>query len=51
MWTGAVIGKGVLDERGDLAVTLTKKTAKNVKAGTSLRLLDGTTLLAAATVA
>lgn len=49
--TGAVIGKGVLDERGDLAVTLTKKAAKKVKVGTSLRLLDGTTLLAAATVA
>lgn len=48
---GVVIGKGTLDERGDLAVTLTKKVAKKVKAGTSLRLFDGTTLLAAATVA
>lgn len=45
--TGTVVGAGKLDERGDLAVLLAKKAAKAVKAGDSLRLYDGTTLLAA----
>ena len=49
--SGTVLGKVKLDERGDAAVTLTKKAVKAVKSGDSLRLYDGTTLLAAATTA
>ena len=49
--SGTVLGRVKLDERGDVAVTLTRKAAKAVKSGDSLRLYDGTTLVAAATTA
>ena len=47
---GLVVGKGKLDERGDFIGTLTKTSAKKVVAGNSLRLYEGTTLVAAAIV-